>query len=264
MNESYIFVNLMGGVGNQLFQYAAGLLQQKETNGTLILCKPHTNIHDTQDYRKILFNNAHHHDDDNLPSHVTLYQDDGYAPWDPSDWKYPIVFLYGYFQHYPTLKPIMPHFKQTILESLEPYIDKVRKSDYRITFSSIFIHVRRGDYVNNKDIPHLYDLEYYKKAYNTLLKKRIIYRVFVFSDDIEWCKNQSFFKSIDCVYVEETDPIFCLALMSQIKDGAIIANSTFSWMGAYLGCGLQNVVYPKNWVTDKTVSICPEEWIEVA
>ena len=56
MSSSYIFVNLMGGVGNQLFQYAAGLLQQKETDGTLVLCKPHTNIHDTKDYRKILFN----------------------------------------------------------------------------------------------------------------------------------------------------------------------------------------------------------------
>ena len=62
MNDSFIFVNLMGGLGNQLFQYAAGMLHRKHTNGILILCKPHTNIHDTKDYRPILFKNENMYD----------------------------------------------------------------------------------------------------------------------------------------------------------------------------------------------------------
>jgi len=257
----------MGGMGNQLFQYAAGLLQKETTNGTLLLCKPHTNVHDTQDYRDILFKNEKKHDGD-IPPHVTLYQEDGYARWNPEEWKYPIVYLYGYFQHYPSIQSILPKFKKNILENL--YTQRLNmKHKYKV-FSwekTYFMHVRRGDYLQNDTISHLHNLDYYKEAHKKLLSDKINYRLYLFSDDIEWCKSQDFFKSLDIIYVDEKDPINSLALMSEIKDGAIIANSTYSWMGAYLGCGLKknSVIYPKKWNTDtnKSIDICPEEWIRI-
>lgn len=257
--ESYIFVNLMGGMGNQLFQYAAGLLQKEVTNGTLLLCKPHTNIHDTADYRDILFKEGNKWDGD-IPPHITLYQEDGFARWNPEEWKYPTLYLYGYFQNYSVLKSVLPRFKEIILDSLLEQ-RKVMKLKYHITNGSAFLHIRRGDYLNNKEVNHLESLEYYKKAYNLLAKNKI----YLFSDDIEWCKNQEFFKQINPTYVDESDPVNALALMCEIHDGAIIANSTFSWMGAYLGCGLKpNVVYyPTKWFENKKPDLFPEEWIRI-
>lgn len=261
MNDSFIFVNLMGGMGNQLFQYAAGLLQKNETNGTLVLCKPHTNIHDTKDYRKILFNNENIHDGI-LPPHISLYQDDGFTSWNPSEWKYPIVYLYGYFQHYPTLKPILPHFKDIILNNLNQYKFKMLQK-YTVNSSSIFIHVRHGDYIKLSNIFPIQTIDYYKKAYSKLSLSRNINKIFIFSDDMEWCKSQDFFKNLNPIWVEDSDPVDCLALMSEIKGGAIIANSTFSWMGAYLGCGIKpnTVIYPKDWFTGKEINLFPYEWV---
>jgi hypothetical protein len=258
MNDSFIFVNLMGGLGNQMFQYAAGLLHKKETNGVLILCKPHTNIHDTKDYRETVFKNESRYDSD-LPPHVSLYQENAYRSWNPSEWKYPVLYLYGYFQNYQTLKPILPEFKDKILTNLDVYKSNM-KQKYFIRDSSIFIHVRRGDYGEE----NRQTIEYYKNALSILLKNSSIDGIFIFSDDLQWCKSQEFFQSLNPTFVDE-DVLETVALMSEIHGGAIIANSTLSWMGAYLGCELNNVYYPKRWLTDQvnSINICPNEWIGV-
>jgi len=255
---SLIFVNLMGGLGNQLFQYAAGLLHRKTSNGVLMLCKPHTNIHDSKDYRDIIFKNEHKYDE-GIPQQVTLYQDDAYRAWNPLEWNYPLIYLYGYFQNYETLKPILPEFKDKILTNLDLYRFNMRQK-YTVTDSSIFIHIRRGDY---KEADRQ-TTDYYKKALSILTKTKSISKIFIFSDDLEWCRSQEFFQSLNPTYVDE-DVIESLALMTEIRGGAIIANSTLSWMGAYLGCQLENVYYPKKWLTDNdnSVNICPNEWIGV-
>lgn len=261
MNDSFTFINLMGGLGNQLFQYAAGLLHKKHNNSILLLCKPHTNIHDTKDYRETVFKNENKYDGD-LPHHVTLYQEDGYAFWNPLEWNYSILHLYGYFQNYETLKSIMPEFRDIILKNLEEFRTTMTKK-YEVSSSSIFIHVRRGDYINHTLFP-VQSIEYYKDCYKDCYKHLNVNKVFIFSDDLEYCKSQEFFQSLNPTYVDE-DVINSLALMSEIRGGAIIANSTLSWMGAYLGCQLNNVYCPKKWITDndKSINICPNEWIKV-
>ena len=263
MTEGYVFVNLMGGMGNQMFQYAAGLLQADIMNSSLMLCKPHTNVHDNQDYRDILFKVGTKWDTD-LPPHITLYQSDSFAPWNPGAWKYPIVYLYGYFQNYSVLEPILPKFREIILDSLSEK-RKAMKIKYNIQSASGFIHVRRGDYVGLSNLHHLQDENYYRTSYNKLTSSKTLYKMYLISDDIEWCRSQEFFKEISPIYVDESDPINVLALMCEIKDGAIIANSTFSWMGAYLGTGLKSksVYYPTKWFEDKNPDLFPEEWIRV-
>lgn len=263
MTEGYIFVNLMGGMGNQMFQYAAGLLQAEVMNGTLMLCKPHTNNHDTADYRDILFKVGNKWNGD-LPPHITLYQEDGFAPWNPEQWKYPTVYLYGYFQNYSVLKPVLPRFKEIILNSLSEQ-RTLMKLKYHITSGSAFLHVRRGDYVGLSNLHHLQDEDYYRIGYNQLTSSKNIYKIYLISDDIEWCKQQPFFKEINPTYVDESDPVNALAFMSEIHGGAIIANSTFSWMGAYLGTGLKTnaVYYPRKWFKDKNPDLFPEEWVKI-
>jgi hypothetical protein len=74
--------------------------------------------------------------DDYLPPHITLYQEDAYRAWDPSEWGYPVIHLYGYFQNYETLKPVLPEFRETLLKNLEEYRRSMIQK-YLITDSSI-------------------------------------------------------------------------------------------------------------------------------
>jgi hypothetical protein len=240
----------MGGIGNQLFQYAAGLLQKKVNSGTLLLCKAE-NSHDTLDYR-YLFNEGLEYNA-RTPLCLTLYQENSFGVWNPEDYKVDIVLLYGYFQNYNILKPILNELKSSILRSLEPF----RK--FSIIPNSGFIHVRRGDYLKLKDSHHIQPLEYYKKAISLLPN---INNWYLFSDDLEWCKSQELFKNMNVTYINE-NTLYTLAFMSMVTDGAIIANSTFSWWGAYLGVGTKNVVYPKKWFEDISPDLFPEEWVAI-
>lgn len=250
-----IFVRLMGGLGNQLFQYAAGLLQKKMTNGTLYLLKPVENKHDINDYRFELFTLGEKYDSI-LPHHLCLYQENGFSPWDPFDYNCPLLLLYGYFQNYKSLLPVLPEFKTHILHQMNSKKNYMKMA-YKPSSKSGFIHIRRGDYLENK---WTLNYNYYEKAIESF-KNKDVDKWFIFSDDIKWCRTFDIFNTINKEFVNEFDPIMCLALMSEIHNCAIIANSTFSWMGAYLGCGTQNVVYPKVWIHNGTPDLFPEEWI---
>ena len=245
---NYIFVKLMGGLGNQLFQYAAALLQRKHTSGTIVLAKAE-NPHDSYDYRSLfsegLIYNA------GIPNVPSIYQEDGFGVWNPEDYKFPMLLLYGYFQNYKVLKPIL----QTLKESL-----CLQFTRFEIVPNSGFIHVRRGDYLNLPNVHHVQPLEYYEKALSILNN---ISHWYVFSDDLEWCKQQSLFKSLNTTFVDK-NTLESLSMMSQIHDGAIIANSSFSWWGAYLGVGETNrVIYPKRWFESKTPDLFPDEWVGI-
>ena len=253
---SYIFVHLMGGLGNQLFQYAAGFLHQKINNGKLLFTSPKENPHDVTDYRTIF--ELEKHDADVPYFRHTLCQEDGFAHWNPSDYKYQVLYLHGYFQNYSTLKPILPEFKNILLDKLKSRREIVLHK-YTILPSSGFIHVRRGDYVQWSDTHHLQDMTYYSEG---LKKMADVQHWYIFSDDIDWVKQQPLFQNLGPVYVEESDPLMSLALMSEIHDGAIIANSTFSWWGAYLS-GSDSVIYPRKWFKNKTPDLFPANWIGI-
>ena len=245
----YILVKLMGGIGNQLFQYSAGVLQKNVNSGNLLLCKPE-NDHDSIDYR-FLFTQGNSYDGV-IPHCKTLYQENGFLTWNPNDYKDDIVLLYGYFQNYKVLKNILPEFKIHILNSLKQF------QIFDIIPNSGFIHVRRGDYLNNPNSHHIQALEYYEKALKLMSH---ISHWYIVSDDLEWCKSQELFKNM--TYVTE-DTIYSMAFMTMITKGAIIANSSFSWWGAYLGCGeQQNVIYPKLWFEDISPDLFPEEWVGI-
>jgi hypothetical protein len=265
MSESYIFVQLLGGLGNQLFQYAAGMLQSKTTNGTLYLCKATDNNHSKKDYRDIFMNKGVKYDD-TLPPHISFYQDDAFKPWNPYDYKYPILYMYGYFQNYPSLEPILNEFRENILSQIK-YQRSIVRAQYNIKEGDVFIHIRRGDYLNSKNslIHHVQTLDYYTKAIDMLKKNVDVKRWFIFSDDMKWCKDQGLFKGLQPIFIEEPDEVYTLAIMSEITSGAIIANSSFSWMGALLGAGTskKNVIYPTKWYKNTTPDLFPTTWIGI-
>ena len=107
----------------------------------------------------------------------------------------------------------------------------------------VAIHVRRGDYVDNPFYVDLMKTDYYKDAMAEFMNGDFM----VFSDDIEWCKRQDIFQG--CRFAYGSNEIDDLNFMAGCE-GVIMANSSFSWWGAYLSDA--RVVAPKQWFTDGT------------
>ena len=112
-----------------------------------------------------------------------------------------------------------------------------------VPVDSVAIHVRRADYVGNPFYVDIFANGYYKRAMDLFPNKKFL----VFSDDIEWCKEQEIFKG--CEFSDERDEVIDLNKMAGCK-GIITANSSYSWWGAFLGDKNKKVVAPKEWYTD--------------
>jgi hypothetical protein len=121
------------------------------------------------------------------------------------------------------------------------------------------VHVRRGDYLNNPDFHIPCSVEYYKQAMEEIGDS---YFIFV-SDDMDWVREN--FKSPNVIYSDLNDEILDFTLMTHC-DNNIIANSSFSWWGAYLNKNKnKKVIAPKKWFGPNgpkdTQDIIPNDWI---
>lgn len=140
-------------------------------------------------------------------------------------------------------------------------------------YFSISLHVRRGNYANIESVNKTHgtlSLEYYEKAisyFRDLYENPTFY---IFSDDIEWARLNL---NIPCntIYVDINDDksdYEDLRIMSLCKHN-ILANSTFSWWGAYLNKNQNKVVIaPKSWFNDlelnkQTLDLIPPSWIRI-
>jgi len=137
--------------------------------------------------------------------------------------------------------------------------------------SSVSLHVRRGDYVSNKKFNQYHgscSLDYYRKAVEIMAKKIKSPYFFAFSDDPEWVKKNLKIK-YPIYYVDNNDPNTAqhedLRLMSACKHN-IIANSSFSWWGAWLNQNLDKIVIaPKKWLNEASIDtsdVIPKDWIK--
>ena len=106
----------------------------------------------------------------------------------------------------------------------------------------IALHVRRGDFLHNSGNHPPLELEYYAEALKNFNDDR---EVIIFSNDSEWCKEQELFESDRFAVSEGGNQFYDLCLMSMCSD-FIIANSSFSWWGAWLA-NRGKVIAPKKW-----------------
>ena len=139
--------------------------------------------------------------------------------------------------------------------------------------NSVCLHVRRGDYVsvksNNETIGFI-GKNYYREALLQLRRQTDIAHIFVFSDDIEWCRRELHWIEYETTYVEHFTPgkrhAVDLHLMT-MANHYIIPNSTFSWWGAWLSPQKQKcVIAPRDWFKDRsldTSDLCPLDWIRI-
>lgn len=136
------------------------------------------------------------------------------------------VSLNGYFQS-----------EKYFIESKNEILDIFKTEETNLNCG--FIHVRRSDYINLQNYHPLQSLEYYMTGMDRLKFDHY----YCFSDDIQWCKENLNDSRIE--FVENTSEIQDLKLMMRCK-GSVIANSSFSWWGAYLSQS-DKVIIPKNW-----------------
>lgn len=132
-----------------------------------------------------------------------------------------------------------------------------------VTFGmNIAVHVRRQDYVGLQHFHGMPDISYYRQAV-ALIRKRtgLLLNVLVFSDDRQWCRENL---PPDFTIVEGKDKYEDLKLMAAC-DFHVVANSSFSWWGAWLS-RQRLVVAPEKWFADASMDskdIVPKRWIKI-
>lgn len=252
--EKGVIPLVKGGLGNQMFTVAAAYAVHKKTVMPLYLLKNPENKHNKKnhDYNLTIFKHFGIHypilQDNIFFSNYGRFYPGAFSVWFPQNIS-PGTYMDDYFQFYPALQPYEDSLRELFLKGLV-----MPEKDYS---SYAFLHIRRGDYLEYKDIHYIQPLEYYMKASENFSK------ILVISDDMKWVREQDFFKGDKFELFDCDDELETLAVMASCKAGAIIANSTFSWWGAFLGAyGQRNPVYvPKNWISLPIVSLFPEEWI---
>ena len=134
--------------------------------------------------------------------------------------------------------------------------------------NSVFVHIRRGDYLSPK-YKDRFDgcctIDYYNEAIKYVNEHIENTQFYVFSNDIDWCKNNLPLSS--AMFIDWNTGEFSaldMYLMSKCK-ACIIANSTFSYWGAMLGRQKEIVVYPDKWINPpfQVGDLFPEEWVKI-
>lgn len=240
-----IFERLGGwGLGNSLFQIATTVAISKDSNTSY-------GFPNNCNFKRVYFGQNSKFESELPWVDFDLFKNS--RRWGTGDIKYveppkfnENVVVDGFFQSEKYFKKYRSDIKKIFqIKSLyKEYLLNKYKSI--INDESCVLHVRRGDYLTARELIVL-DTEYYKRAVNSLGDN---YTYVIFSDDIHWCKsNFDFIKKK--IFIEEGDNLLELYLMSFFKNH-IIANSTFSWWGAWLSES-SNVYMPNpmnNWFSE--------------
>lgn len=258
-------IPLTGGLGNQLFQYAHGLKLSlidkkevifdtsffsntgKDTHRPFLL--ENFNIDTTAVFKNVPKNTLKKYFQkvlSKITGNYGLYQSE----------KYFIEVKNEILKQYTLKNPLSIGAKDLL--------EKIKSNP-----NSVSLHIRRGDYVKNTKTNKYHgtcDLDYYHKAIDIIKTKMIDPAFFIFSDDIEWVKENLHIENAIYSSDKSIRDYEEMILMSKCSHN-IIANSTFSWWGAYLNTNLNKIVIaPKQWTVKKSsieLDILPEIWLQI-
>lgn len=289
-----VITKLIGGIGNQMFQYAAGKALAELYGVELKL-----DIRDFQFYSNRWFSLDHFNINaeiatdkeisdfigkNNTKSLMILCERIGrliplkrrkiyYEPhfhYNHNFFELPSnIYINGYWQSEKYFKNI----KSIILNdfTFESPLEGMNKemSEKILSSDSVSIHIRRGDYVSNK-LTHLMHgvsgIDYYLNAINYISNNVEKPHFFVFSDEPDWAREnlQTSFPMIFVNHNSGQNDFEDMRLLSLCKHH-IIANSSFSWWGAWLSNNQNKIVIaPKKWFNEykaDTKDLYPEDWI---
>jgi len=256
----------MGGLGNMMFQAAASYAYSKKYGLEHVLLSQHQGtLHNSPSYYfDNIFRNFAKSEETNwsvctepTDARPCVYKE---IPNPENDEN---IILKGFFQSEKYFESFHHDIRNLFKPSTEILNYIYEKYEVLKTNTCISIHIRRGDYVNLQRQHHNLDIGYYVNAidyFQTIPNTKYL----VFSDDLEWCK-QVFGESDDYVFVNELD--YISMYMMGLCNHNIIANSTFSWWGAYLNNHTDKIViHPDKWFgveNDHIIldDLFPKSWI---
>lgn len=279
-----IVINLIGGLGNQMFQYALGrslslrrgedlYLDISNFKKNYLLRRYELDIFRFQKKyanQKILNQIKYGKENPSIITKITRQVrrklDYDYTPgryfernlrYSENVFSCPSnVIIYGYFQcekYFLDIKNVI----QSDFEIIVPPNEKNAKELQIIQNSknSVAVHFRRGDYVTDSNINQFHgvcDISYYSRAIEFISHKLGDLNLFLFSDDPEWVKNN--FKTdhqLHIVDINNGDSSYEDLRLMQSCSHFIIANSSFSWWGAWLSMNEDKIVVaPKQWFNE--------------
>lgn len=295
-----VTVALYGGLGNQLFQYATGLSMAKHYGASLALdLSWFEAVHGMQNttirnfalkafaiqaelktgefpelseqsiFKRLITKILRRIGLDALQGNI--YTEKGFR-FDPKIFHLNCpIWLNGYWQS--------PKYFENLGHDIHSAIGRPQNLSSESTAmlekisaaQSICAHVRRGDYVTNQHASEMHGLcnvDYYRKGIRLVSADLSNPHCFVFSDDPQWVR-ENFDVGIPITVVDINDADNAhqdLWLMAACRR-FVIANSSLSWWGAFLGMDHGKIVVaPKNWFADKkldTSDLIPDEWIRV-
>jgi len=181
------------------------------------------------------------------------------------------VYLVGYFQSEKYFGNVPGEIRSLFGFKGAPNPENAEMAARIARTNAVSVHVRRGDYVTCPWASENFgtcSLDYYINAFRTLTQRLAKPVFFVFSDDPQWCK-ENIHPPADTVYVEHNHKGPAsedMRLMSLCRHH-ILANSSFSWWGAWLNPSPQKIVVaPKTWMAAPSVRILdliPEAWLQL-
>ena len=257
-NNGIVSVNIMGGLGNQMFQLATAYAYAKQNNGKLTVLRNKKEA----DGRSLYWDNMLYRFQeflvDKLPEGLEQWRESGATEFSiiPS---LPLngLFLNGYLQSakYFGDATIQEEIKElfkpshTIMCNIQSRYNILLKNKERI----VVVHARRTDYLKNQDIINYHgplSIDYYNEAINKM-SNEIEDPIFILAAD-----DSSFWSSVinelpqlnnrNIYIIDDDNEIRTLALLQQFQH-FIIANSTFSWWAAWLSKDTKKVIAPSKW-----------------
>ncbi len=267
-----IVIRLRGGLGNQLFQYAAGTSLALHHGVPL---KLDTYYYTHHPYRTLALSHFQVTYESASEAEIadfvgksrlerffhkqTNYRycrrafGQPYYHYDPSFYQLPNhQYLSGYWQSERYFQPHASVVRQHFVPRTPPSEKNARLIDNMKRSESVSLHVRHGDYAVASSASHFFavlDESYYRAAIRWVQARVTSPQFFIFSDNIAWCRR-TFTDVPAAVFVDHNqgeDSYWDLWLMAQCRHH-IIANSSFSWWGAWLDAREDKlVVAPRQW-----------------
>ena len=284
---------LIGGLGNQMFQYAAGraLALRHGTELTLDLSwfeKEGHGINRSFELDKLQIEGVRPQSSNAIrlmlarrPAKVfqaisgwNVARERSLA-YDPAFERMPDqTYLIGYWQSWRYLEAVAQQVWTELQPGLPLSSTSNRMKDAMLRGASVSLHIRRGDYVSapqTSEFHGVLDLEFYRCAIDALQKRYDGLKFFLFSDDLDWCRAQFEPLKLDLTYMDfnrGADSWQDLYLMASCRH-SIVANSSFSWWGAWLADHApdrdnRQVIAPRRWFAGADVPVedrCPPSWL---
>lgn len=296
-----ICIKFMGGLGNQMFQYAMYLFLKKQYPKSNVKIDidsyKYVRYHTGFDLKRVFdvsfpnydlkeqyskWNALYYKIKVNLKKHFCLLNILGIKSFNGdvpyinktlfrlNDNKY--NFLYGTWETDCYMSYIESEIREKYVFPTFLLAKNIEAQKEMESVNSVSIHIRRGDYLNSKFVD-LTQTKYYSDALE-YVKEKIgdNIKLFIFSDDIDWCRSNLEYGNLPCVFIDWNKGDFSyedMHLMALCKCN-ILANSTFSWWAGYLNMTeTPLIICPRQYYKDENYNIVfinyhyPKKWVKM-